>query len=692
LIGLGVGVCLALSGSAPSPDELRVLSAEPAEGPRPSQALYAYLRAIANRQIDAREKRIAELRDPDAMRARQREVREAIVRAAGGFPEKTPLRPRVAGVLERDGYRIEKIVYESRPRHYVTANAYVSTRAAPPFPAVLSPCGHDAVGKASRTYQNLYVSLARRGFIVLSYDPIGQGERYQILKDGKPFTSSSTGEHMMAGTVALLLGGTTANFRIWDGIRSLDYLIERGDVDPKRIACTGNSGGGTMTAYLAAVDERFAAAAPSCYITSYRRLLETIGPQDAEQNFLYGIESGLDHADFAEVFAPKPYLICTGTRDYFSIQGAWETFREAKVWYGRLGASEKIDLVEFEDEHGFSPPRRAAVYRFFSRTLLGREDDGAEQPVAMEDEAALRVTETGQVLSSLGGRSVADLCAEWYERIRPKRDKPPTAEAVAGAARILSRFDRAIARVAAAPAAQSPDAIVRDGLAIEKLIIRSEPGVELPALLVRAGEGPASAVIIADGRGKDAELGAEGEIARAAHAGKIVLSIDLRGFGELGRKAGRDFFDEYCGPDWKDASLAFLVGETLVGIRAADLVAARRYLATRADVRADEIDLLGIGEASIPALHAAAFDPGFRAVRLRGILASWASVARAPLSRRVFSNVVPGALTVYDLADLAAAIAPRPLAVEAMVDPLGATLPAEEAARAWGFDLRSRTP
>src|SRR5207253_7664132 len=119
---------------------------------------------------------------------------------------------------------------------------------------------------------------------VLCYDPIGQGERIQLLdKDGKPAISRGTDEHDMVGVGALLIGSSTATYRIWDGIRSLDYLAGRAEIDPKRLGCTGNSGGGTLTAYLMALDERIGCAAPSCYITSLERLFATIGPQDAEQ-------------------------------------------------------------------------------------------------------------------------------------------------------------------------------------------------------------------------------------------------------------------------------------------------------------------------------------------------------------------------------------------------------------------------
>ena len=141
----------------------------------------------------------------------------------------------------------------------------------------------------------------------------------------------STTEHTILGIQCLLAGDSLARYTIWDGMRALDYLLSRPEVDASRIAVTGNSGGGTHTAYLAALDDRIHVAAPSCYLTSWRALLETIGPQDAEQDLLPWIGNGLDHADFIYAFSPKPYLVLSAIRDFFSISGARATYKEASI-------------------------------------------------------------------------------------------------------------------------------------------------------------------------------------------------------------------------------------------------------------------------------------------------------------------------------------------------------------------------
>src|SRR5262249_54117118 len=280
-----------------------------------------YLLEQARQQFDARRRVIAAIKTPEDIAGRRQALRAFFLRSLGDLPDRTPLSAHVAGTLRREGYRMEKVVFERRPGHHVTANFYVPD-GKPPSPGVLLPCGHSDNGKAYEQYQRMAILLARNGMSVLCYDPVGQGERYQRLDEqGKPVIRGTT-EHTMAGIGALLVGRQAANYAVWDGLRALDYLAGRPEVDPRRLGCTGNSGGGTQTAYLMALDDRIAVAAPSCYITSLERLFATIGPQDAEQNIAGQVAAGMEHADYLTMRAPKPTLMTVGTRDFFDIQGS----------------------------------------------------------------------------------------------------------------------------------------------------------------------------------------------------------------------------------------------------------------------------------------------------------------------------------------------------------------------------------
>ncbi|GAG03899.1 unnamed protein product, partial [marine sediment metagenome] len=264
------------------------------------------------------------------------------------MPRRTPLNPRVTGVVHRKGYKVEKVIFESQPKHYVTGALFVpdSNRFEPPYPGVLEPVGHSFTAKAREIYQTVGALLALNGMVALVFDPIDQGERGQMLSQWPSI--SGTKAHTMLGVGSILLGRNTARFEIWDGMRAIDYLQSRPEVDPNRIGCAGLSGGGTQTSYLMALDDRIAAAAPACYLTSFDRLLSTIGPQDAEQNIYGQLAFGMDHADYLMMRAPKPTLICAATNDFFDIAGTWASFRYAKRLYSRMEFAERIDLIEHD--------------------------------------------------------------------------------------------------------------------------------------------------------------------------------------------------------------------------------------------------------------------------------------------------------------------------------------------------------
>ena len=195
-----------------------------------------------------------------ALAVRGRELRAGLIAAVGGFPEtRCALNAQTVATVQRDGYKVEKVLFESWPGVHVTANFFLPDNPsfAAPYPAVILPCGHSTNGKGSDAYQRGCVLAAKAGLACLIYDPFDQGERYQTSR------RNSCADHNRVGALAALLGGSMARFRIWDGMRAIDYLESRPDVDSSRIGCMGNSGGGTMTSLLMAVEPRLKAACPS---------------------------------------------------------------------------------------------------------------------------------------------------------------------------------------------------------------------------------------------------------------------------------------------------------------------------------------------------------------------------------------------------------------------------------------------
>ena len=168
-------------------------------------------------------------------------VRQRIRTSFGPFPDKTPLNARVTGVVRRDEYRIEKVIFESRPGFLVTANLYLPTGRRFPLPGVVGTCGHSDNGKAAEAYQSFAQGLARLGYVVLIFDPLGQGERAQYRDArSKPGRGLGVTEHLRAGNQQFLVGEFLGAWRAWDGIRALDYLLGRAEVDPRHVGVTGN--------------------------------------------------------------------------------------------------------------------------------------------------------------------------------------------------------------------------------------------------------------------------------------------------------------------------------------------------------------------------------------------------------------------------------------------------------------------
>ena len=442
--------------------------------------LVRYLNAQALGLIEERRKAIEQIRTLADIEKRKQRLRERIWEYLGGQAERTPLNAQVTGSLDRSDHRIEKIVFESRPGFHVTANLYVPAAGTPPYPAILYPLGHENGAKAHSAWQRCLVNLTRRGFVCLTWDPLGQGERVQLYDEDWHDSKllASTVEHTMLGMRCHLLGTHIAQFTIWDGIRALDYLTSRPEVDRERIGCTGNSGGGTHTAYLSALDDRIKVAAPSCYITSWRRLLESIGPQDAEQVFPLLLKDEFDFPDYLYAFGPKPYLILSAMRDFFPIAGARASYQEAKQTFARAGAPGHVEMFEADDGHGYTKPRREAAYRWFTRYLQGKENSEPESPVELLTAEQLNCTPAGQVkLSYPTGADVHLVLVEW-------------GGACARAARLRPhRFGSVPVRRPDSPGKSGPTAAARfgevgtPGLPVEKLVYESEPGISVPALL-----------------------------------------------------------------------------------------------------------------------------------------------------------------------------------------------------------------
>lgn len=611
--------------------------------PSKQDALYRIISNAAFEQLENRKNRLASLNTRSDWQKYQNEINQTLCASLSKF-KKTPLNSETTNILVRDGVTIEKIIYESHPNFYVTASLFLPRKRQHPAPAIIYCSGHSELGFRSETYQHVILNLVEKGFIVLAYDPIGQGERLQYpdLETGKSTIGSSTQEHSYAGVQTLLTGSSLSDYFIWDGIRAVDYLFTREEVDRDRIGITGRSGGGTQAVMIAACDDRILAAAPENYVTNFKRLFQAIGPQDAEQNPWFGIARGIDHADFIHARAPKPTLIISTTNDYFSIQGARETFSEAKKSYEALGMADNVLMTEDFGEHESTLENRKAMYAFFQKFLNmpGNNEEMETEPFPAE---SLWSTQTGQVGSSKKGETVSSLNKTYFQRKQIADNQ--IRQRIAHLAGI--RFDRNLT------SSVFTGKVLRDEIVVEKYFLENQlEDYVLPVYVGRKeGTDPEKIVICLKPEG-NVEFLQSKLINRMINQGYIVISADLPGWGELNNPdytgdgtIGKVRFNYLFG--------ANLVGMSIAGIQAEAIDLLIQFIHADTRFKSKKIHAWVEGTASAAFLHYTAFyQPFEKSLLITHLPSEKELVDEAIYDPELAFYVVPGSLPYYQPSDL----------------------------------------
>ncbi len=386
-----------------------------AQTPEP---LLKWMDSLAERQLADRETKIAAIRNVGDARERQRQVRAKILDLIGGLPDYSgPLNARVTGTIRMRGYAIDKAIFESLPGYRVTANVYLPDSPGK-HPGVLFALGHWDEGKPAA--QLIAANLALKGFVVLTFDPVGQGERNQAYSPllHASIIGGSTEQHTTLGAQSLWIGQSFARYRIWDAKRALDYLASRPEVDAEKLGASGCSGGGTVATYISALDPRVKVAAPSCYINSFHEVFP--GPTgDAEQSVPNFIASGLDISDYIELFAPKPWMVGSTEGDFFPIAGARRAVEEAKRYYSFFDAQEKVKWTVGPGGHGTPKEVREGIYGWVIKWLKDGKGSAAEAQVELLPDWKLWATPNGQV----DGRQLYEYLRDDRLRMRQPRDR-----------------------------------------------------------------------------------------------------------------------------------------------------------------------------------------------------------------------------------------------------------------------------
>ncbi|MFB3828418.1 MAG: acetylxylan esterase [Bryobacteraceae bacterium] len=673
---------------------------------KPRQMWEADLRARVRRAAAAERQeweRVRTLEDWERFRARRVDALKA---SLGAFPPRTPLRAAVTRRLDYgDGFAIENVLFESRPGLVATANLYLPAKISGRIPAIVIVHSHHAP-KIHPELQDLGMTWARSGTAVLVMDQLGAGERLQ----SQPWPRESYYSRYALGMQLYLAGESLMKWMAWDLMRGIDLLLERPWIDPKRIVMLGAvAGGGDPAAVTAVLDERIAAVLPFNFGEAGPEEHYTEGPRP------YDFETAdpgwgswestrcLRHSIAGQFFpwlicsavAPRPFVFSfeIGWPDGVEKEPAWARYRKVYRLYGRLDRLEQVD--------GFGPFPGPGEVTNVGAALRRKIDPILERWLTI----SMPASEYHNV------RPDADLMCLTAAAAAERRPKA-ACEIAAGMAEerlAAARARRSSARPGALRAAleqklgdiePEPGAAPRvlwrkpfSGFAAEAVMLQTAAGIQVPLLIIKpdAAAGPAAPVILALAQGgKEAFLSARaGEIAGLLKRGVAVALADVRGAGETQDPGTRG-----------SASLAateLMLGNTALGARLKDARTVVRYLGGRGDLDSGRLAVWGDSFAdlnpagpmldqsdnqrqgpqvirradplgAVLALLTALYEPGVRAVAARGGLVSFLSVLRDRFCYVPLDVIVPGVLEAGDMADIVAALAPRGVLLERLVD------------------------
>jgi dienelactone hydrolase len=584
----------------------------------------------------------------DEWLARAAEIRQRILVSTGLYPEpkKCALKAKVFGKIERDGYSLEKVYFQSYPGFFVTGNLYRPLGKKGPFPGIANPHGHWGHGRLEDqvlgSIPGRCINFARQGYVAFAYDMVGYNDSKQV----KHREWGGDGEH--------LWGISPLALQLWNSIRSVDFLQSLPEVDPERIACTGASGGGTQTFMLMAVDDRVKVAAPVNMISAYMQ-----GGCVCEN--APNLRTGLYNVELGAMMAPRPLLMVSATGDWTK-QTPKEEYPDVRSVYALFGAvaaaatEDHVKSVQIDAPHNYNKDSREAVYAWFGKWLLGdaNESHFREQPFEVEPADSMRVFPGKErAEGALTQRQlVSQLSREADAQVESLR---PTSAAS------LRRFrERMLPALKHALSCEVPaaDAVVTlkrqlgqsGGNATEELVLgRKGRGDRVRCLLLLPESAKGARVtVVAHPKGIAGVVAdsGPGPLARRLLAGgSAVLAVDCflpEGAADPRDLSGIGFFTTY--------------NLTNTANRVQDLVTAMAYAGGRKDL--GEVGALGVQDAGLWAFLAHAANP------VAGRLALDVSRFGTAIDRDYLERLyVPLLRRVGDFRTAAALVAPTPLLV-----------------------------
>ncbi|MDR1672592.1 MAG: alpha/beta hydrolase family protein [Bacteroidales bacterium] len=624
-----------------------------------SVAYNSYLMREVHRQYADRQNELAAAwTSKDKMLQYQEKRRESYLKIIGTLPQAGALNGKVTGVSQHDGYRIEKIIYESTPKRYVTTNLFIPDGKGP-FAAVVILCGHGLTGKNRAPLQA--VQLAVNGIASIVVDPVSQGERIELLDEhDQPTTRGVTTEHTLLNAGCNLLGSSVAAYEYWDNHRAVDYLETRSEIDANRIGVFGSSGGGTQAAYMVGLEERIKAASICSYFSQRERVLELEGPSDGCQHVPYEGREGIEIADFVLMYAPKPVLIRAGRYDFVDFQGVMQGFRELEKSYEALGAKDKVSLCATEAGHGGNSESQQALMAFFKKYL--NNDLSPVKPATMANIPLSETlcTATGQVKSSIPDAvSLCDYNLQQARQLAAKREQFLRLNDKTVRTKVLELLGVELPKekIQSAPTGAKINKRTYD---LSKYQIIRSGQIPVPCVVVTPEQinPQADIVIYLDDDGKQNLLGDEAQLLPYINRGDVIIAADLRGFGETADPVNLND-TKYWNREYRNAMISMHTGQTIMGQRVIDIISLLDFIDTQPDLKNKKTRIVARGLYGPAVIHAAYIDKRIQSADISRSVKSFTEYIVNPMQRDMYTNVLYGVLEYYDLQDLMKKISGR---------------------------------
>ncbi|NND08646.1 MAG: prolyl oligopeptidase family serine peptidase [Saprospiraceae bacterium] len=604
----------------------------------------SYLTNIVDLQFVRRDSILSTFRSAKDWDAHAHTIRDSMISWTGTLPKRTPLNARVTGRIEKADYVIERTIFESRPGFLVSANLYLPKNIKGPHPAHLNVIGHAQDGKANERYQRMSIAQVKNGFVVLTMDLLGQGER------GKLST------HKIIGTQAFISGTHIFNIMVWDAIRAIDYLVSRPEVDPERICMTGSSGGGMMTTYILPFDDRIKVAVPTCNPNTWSYRVHANLATDHEQVFFGAFESSIDpRSDPLFVQVPKPLLINATTDDNLNPpRGVWDLSTWLYKSYAAHNVPEKFTTTMIKAGHDYNQEQREITYAWMSRWTAATVPSFSEEKITIEREEDLWATQAGSVFHEPGSREAKELVLDYLSDRQARWEKIDTETAVEDHKSKMTALVEEVLNMNFENVHPICDFLDRrrvGDVEIRPFVLTPESGILLPGVLLHSATTAVKRdmILYLHEKGKQELLEDADVVEGMLDDGHSFCLVDLRGMGETS-------------PDMADKFWDFLIGKPIFGQRVKDVLAIVTWLKDSV-VETRDIKLWGVGMCALYGAFAGAISDDVAGFVFEEPLLSFESVVKVTEPKFNHEVLLPGVLEKFDLTQIYQALCPQSVLV-----------------------------